>query len=89
MSFHGSQRWTAARHGVNVLGVFGSVAHGEDHPGSDVDLLVDLPAQIGLFAIARVQIELEELLRSRVDLIPRSGLKHGVLPAVEADLIPL
>lgn len=79
----------AGRHGVHVLGVFGSVARGEDRPDSDVDLLVELPAGMGLFAIAKVQNELEELLGSPVDLIPESGLKAGVRPAVEADLVCL
>lgn len=79
----------ARRHGVRVLGVFGSVARGEDRPDSDVDLLVELPVEMGLFAVARVQNELEELLGSPVDLIPESGLKPGVRPAVEAELVPL
>lgn len=79
----------ASRHGVRVLGVFGSVARGEDSADSDVDLLVELPTGMGLFAVARVQNELAGLLGSPVDLIPQSGLKAGVRPAVEADLVPL
>ena len=79
----------ANRHGVQVLGVFGSVARGEDGPDSDIDLLVELPTGMGLFAVARVQSELEELLGSPVDLIPVSGLKAGVRPAFEADLVRL
>ena len=79
----------AGRHGIRVLGVFGSVARGEDRPDSDIDLLVELPAGMGQFAVARVQNELEELLGSPVDLVPEAGLKPGVRPAVEADLVPL
>lgn len=78
-----------ARHDVTVLGVFGSVARGEDRPDSDVDLLVQLPSGMGLFALARVQDELEQLLGALVDLIPETGLKDGVRPAVQADLVPL
>jgi predicted nucleotidyltransferase len=79
----------AHQHGVRVLGVFGSVARGEDRPDSDVDLLVELPSTMGLFAVARVQNELEALLGAPVDLIPESGLKAGVRPSVEADLVRL
>ena len=79
----------ARRHDVQILGVFGSVARGEDRSDSDVDLLVEFPAGMGLFAVGRVQNELEALLGSRVDLIPASGLKAGVRPAVEADLVRL
>lgn len=79
----------ASRHGIRVLGVFGSVARGEDRSDSDIDLLVELPDGMGLFAVARVQNELEELLGSPVDLIPEAGLKAGVRPSVEADLVRL
>jgi predicted nucleotidyltransferase len=65
------------------------VARGEDRPDSDIDLLVELPEGIGLFAVARVQNELEELLGAPVDLIPKPGLKEGVRPSVEADLVRL
>ena len=40
------------------LRVFGSVARGEDRPGSDVDLLVELPPDMGLLGLGRVQAEL-------------------------------
>lgn len=70
---------------MRVLGAFGSVARGEDGPDSDVDLLVEMPNGMGVFAVARVQNELE----APVDLIPESGLKTGVRPAVEAELVPL
>ena len=79
----------ADRHGVRVLGVFGSVARGEDRPDSDIDLLVQFPDRIGFFAVARVQNELEELLGAPVDLVPESGLKAGVRLSVEADLVRL
>ncbi|MCW2673831.1 MAG: transcriptional regulator, family [Frankiales bacterium] len=79
----------AGRHGVRVLGVFGSVARGEDRPDSDVDLLVEFPSEMGLFALARVRQELADLLGSPVELIPEAGLKAGVRRLVEADLVRL
>ena len=48
-----------------------------------------LPVGMGLFPVARVQNELEQLLGAPVDLIPKSGLKPRVRPAVEGDLVPL
>lgn len=35
-------RALAARYGVSNLRLFGSVARGEEHPDSDIDLLIDL-----------------------------------------------
>lgn len=67
-----------ARHGLAHVRVFGSIARGEDRPGSDVDLLVDVPPGVGLLQLARCRAELESLLGARVDLIPATDLKSGV-----------
>ena len=75
--------------GVRIHGVFGSVARGEDGPDSDIDLLVDLPPGLGLFGVARLQGELQQILDARVELIPAAELKPGVRPAAVADLVPL
>ena len=79
----------AAAHGVQNLRVFGSVARGEDRPGSDVDLLADLPPGLSLFGLGRLEAELEGILGTRVDLIPAGDLKPGVRARVERDLIAL
>ena len=71
------------------LRVFGSVARGQDRPGSDVDLLADLPPELSLFGLARVQDELEAILGTRVDLVPAQDLKPGVRARVEQKLVAL
>ncbi|GAA0296046.1 helix-turn-helix domain-containing protein [Kineococcus aurantiacus] len=79
----------AAAHGVHHVRVFGSTARGTERAGSDVDLLVDLPAGTGLFALGRLRRELEDLLDAPVDLVPEDGLKPEVRASVEADLVAL
>jgi predicted nucleotidyltransferase/DNA-binding XRE family transcriptional regulator len=79
----------AAAHGVTNLRVFGSVARGEDRPDSDVDLLADLPAGMGLLGLGRVRTDLEEILGARVDLVPAQDLKPGVRPRAERELVSL
>ncbi len=69
---------TADRHGVRVLGVFGSVARSEETATSDVDLLVAVPAGMGLIGLGRVEKEMSDLLSSRVDLVPADFFKIGV-----------
>lgn len=59
------------RHGIRRLSLFGSVLRGTDRPDSDVDLLVEFePGRIpGLLALARIELELSDLLDGRkVDL---------------------
>lgn len=69
--------------------MFGSAARGDDHEGSDLDLLVDLAPDTDLFDLVRIKAELEEVLGIPVDLIPRDGLKDRVRSTATKDAIPL
>jgi predicted nucleotidyltransferase/DNA-binding XRE family transcriptional regulator len=79
----------AAAHGVTNLRVFGSIARGEDRPDSDVDLLADLPPDLGLLGLARIRVELEAIVHAPVDLVPAADLKPEVRERVENELITL
>jgi len=79
----------AAAHRVSNLRVFGSVARGEDRLDSDVDLLVDLPAGMGLLGLFRLQRDLEEILQASVDVVPSDGLKPEVRANIESELVAL
>jgi hypothetical protein len=79
----------AAAHGVANLRVFGSVARGEDEADSDVDLLVDVPAGMGLLGLGRVADDLEAVIGTRVDLVPAGQLKPEVRRRAERDLVSL
>ena len=56
------------KYGFKRIGVFGSVARGEQHEGSDVDVCYEGRAT-GLFAFAGIKMELEKLLGCNVDLV--------------------
>ncbi|MDE9364226.1 nucleotidyltransferase family protein [Luteipulveratus sp. YIM 133132] len=59
----------AARHRAVEMRVFGSVARGEDRPGSDLDLLVSFGPEASLFDQVELAQELEDLLGVRVDVV--------------------
>jgi predicted nucleotidyltransferase len=63
---------------VEALYVFGSVARGEADDDSDVDLLVEFSEPVGLFAFARLQRFLEEILETRVDLATPGALRDSM-----------
>lgn len=48
--------------------VFGSVLHGDDKEGSDLDLLVDPAPRASLLDMAGLQIDLEKALGVKVDV---------------------
>jgi hypothetical protein len=66
------------RYGVRRAGVFGSYAHGDAGPDSDIDLLVDLPEGSSLLDLVGLQLDLSELLGIRVDAGTYSSL-HPLL----------
>jgi hypothetical protein len=49
--------------------VFGSVLHGDDEEGSDLDLLVDPAPRTSLMDLAGLQIEIEARTGVKVDLL--------------------
>ncbi len=77
-----------ARYPVSNPRVFGSVARGEDVEGSDLDLLVD-DRHASTFDLAGLELELEALLRSQVDVRTPGDLAKGVAASVARDLKPL
>ena len=56
------------KYGIVRMGIFGSVARGEQTENSDVDICFEAPAP-NLLTLARIKFELETLLGSRVDLV--------------------
>lgn len=58
----------AARYGILKMGVFGSVARNEQHEDSDVDVYFEGELS-GLFALAHLKNELEEILGCKVDIV--------------------
>jgi predicted nucleotidyltransferase len=71
---------TAADFGVRNLRVFGSVARGEDGADSDLDLLADLPVDLGLLGLGRLRAALEDIIGAPVDIVPATDLKPQVRP---------
>ena len=67
----------AARRGASNLRVFGSVARGEDHTGSDVDFLVDFEPSRTLADVAGLVLDLQDILGVPVDVVEASSLRPG------------
>jgi predicted nucleotidyltransferase len=59
----------AARHRASNVRLFGSLARGDATLGSDIDLLVDPLPGATLFDLGGLQLELQQLLGARVDLL--------------------
>ena len=58
------------------VALVGSVARGNDTHNSDYDFLVDFDDDVSLFDMAGLQVDLEDILGGRVDIVPRSSVKE-------------
>lgn len=77
--------------GITGVGVFGSVARGEETLGSNVDLLIECPASLSHFDIVDFAAEIEDVVGARVDVVTRAVLETDTLRwrEVQRDLVQL
>jgi predicted nucleotidyltransferase len=79
----------AARHGARDVRVFGSVARGEERDDSDVDFVVELEPGRSLLDHAGLQLDLQQALGCRVDVVTYKGLKPAIRDQVLKEAVAL
>ena len=67
--------------------MFGSFVRGENKPGSDLDILVELEPGIGLFKFISIQNQLEIALKMQIDLVSANGLSPKIKPYIDSEKI--
>lgn len=82
-------RQAVARHRVANPRVFGSVLHGCDAEGSDLDLLVDPLPETTLLDLGGLQLELEEALGISIDVLTPRDLPADFRETVMNEALPL
>lgn len=79
----------AAKHGAKNVRIFGSVARGEDDDKSDIDLMVEMGPERSLYDHAALLLELQELMKIRVDVVTEKGINARIRNRVLNEAIPL
>ena len=69
--------------------VFGSVIHGDDTEGSDLDILIDPTPDTTLFDIGAIRHELLQLLGVPVDVLTPRALPEKFRATVLAEAMPV
>src|ERR1039458_657824 len=69
--------------------LFGSVIHGDDAEGSDLDILIDPAPQTSLLDICKLQVELEALTGLKVDLRTAGFLHEKFRQSVLDEAVPV
>lgn len=75
--------------GVKKAAVFGSVARGEETSTSDIDILIDTPSHMSLFGFVGLELELQDVLGQKVDLVDEAGIKPRLKPYIMKDQIAI
>jgi uncharacterized protein len=73
------------RYHVKKLAIFGSYSRNEQKRNSDLDILVEFSSQVGVEFIDLANY-LEDLLKIRVDLVSRKGIKPKYYKEIKSDL---
>lgn len=68
---------------VNKIGVFGSVARGDQKETSDIDMLVEFSEPIGFFKFIELEEFLSNAIGKKVDLVTQKALK----PVIKEDIL--
>ncbi|WP_457597641.1 nucleotidyltransferase family protein [Hydrogenimonas sp.] len=77
------------RYGVELVGVFGSVARDEAGDASDIDILyrIEKNGTLSLFRYMSLKRYLEERLGRSVDLVREEIVKSRVLESIQEDML--
>ena len=59
---------------ISMVGVFGSMARGDNTSKSDIDLVVKFAKRTGFFALVRLERELSDALGRKVDLLTENAI---------------
>jgi predicted nucleotidyltransferase len=82
-------RSVVERHRARNARVFGSVLHGDDQEGSDLDILIDPTPDTTMFDIGAIRHELLQLLGVPVDVLTPNALPGSFRAQVIAEARPV
>lgn len=73
---------------IEKAALFGSHARGTADATSDVDILIEPPAGMGL-AFVSLKLDLENVLQKKVDLVSYHGISKYLNKYILADQVPI
>ncbi|MBM2815399.1 MAG: nucleotidyltransferase [Ignavibacteria bacterium] len=74
------------KYSLKSLAIFGSYSRNEYNEKSDIDILAEFIAPVGIELID-LGDELESLLQQKIDIVTKNGIKQRYFKYIEKDLI--
>lgn len=82
---HRHKAQLSSKYGLKNIAIFGSYGREQHTDSSDIDILVDFKQPIGIEFIDLAD-ELEKLLKIKVDLVSKNGIKPDYFKLIETEL---
>jgi len=77
------------KHPIAKSALFGSYARGEENKSSDIDILIETSKPISLFVILKIEKELRQITKKKIDIIEYSAIKPFLRENVLSDAISI
>jgi len=71
---------------IKEIALFGSYSRDEQKEDSDIDIMVEFSQPVG-FEFIDLAYDLESLLKQKVDLVSKKGIKPKYYSEIQSDLI--
>jgi len=71
---------------VRKVAVFGSYVRGEEKPGSDIDIIVEFSERKSLLELVKIERELSEVLRMKVDLLTEKSISPYLIDTIKKEM---
>lgn len=75
-----------SKHNPRKIGIFGSFARNQQSRSSDIDILVDFKEQKSILELIEIEMELEDALKRKVDLITETSVHPYLKDYIQKDL---
>ena len=75
-----------SKHDPRKIGIFGSFARNQQSTSSDIDILVDFKEQKSILELIEIEMELEDALKRKVDLITETSVHPYLKDYIQKDL---
>jgi len=72
--------------GAKRIAIFGSYVKGEEGPGSDIDIIVEFSERKSLLELVRIERELPEVLKIKVDLLTEKSISPYMIDSIKKEM---
>lgn len=88
---HKKKPYLLDKYGITEIGIFGSYVRGEQNPGSDIDILIELtdPPRIDLLDLIELEYYLGDLLGNKVDVAIKKNLRKRIGKRILEEVQPV